>query len=69
MRVRVICSLRLLGCFPRVETSAGPGIRRSRAEALSLDRVTRRKAYWWTEKWTLARGPVLPLADATATSM
>src|SRR3954451_6810873 len=41
MRVRVICSLRLLGCFPRVQTSADPEIHRSHAEALGLKRVTR----------------------------
>src|SRR3954451_5080809 len=41
MRVRVICSLRLLGCFPRGQTSVDPEIHRSRAEALRLKRVTR----------------------------
>jgi hypothetical protein len=40
MRVRVICSLRLLDCFRRVKTSADPKVHRSRAEPLSLDRVT-----------------------------
>src|SRR4051794_6516904 len=33
-------SLRLLGCFARVQTSADPEIHRSRAEALRLKRVT-----------------------------
>src|SRR4051812_4610359 len=36
MRVRVICSLRLLGCFPRMKTAADPEIHRSRAEAPDL---------------------------------
>jgi hypothetical protein len=41
MRVRVICSLRLLGCFLRVETSADHEFIASGAEALGPDSVTR----------------------------
>src|SRR3954447_16957749 len=73
MRVRVICSLRLLGCFSRVQTSADPEIHRSRAEALRLKRVTRLESLGTsscpvsgheTAAWELLVGPGRALASS-----